>query len=148
VVYIELTTLAFGKDASYVLQPGVLDKLMRTAEETISQAIKENRFPEFLLYAFAIIFVVTGEVLIWSAIEHDHALGAIGGVGLNGLAWPAFAQTRELRRENLMLRMLEIPLSKAQTADEAAKMLTDAFRNLFKRSEERKPKTPTKQAQA
>ena len=34
-----------------------------------------------------------------------------------------------------MLRMLEIPLSKAKTADEAGKMLTESFVHHFKREQ-------------
>jgi hypothetical protein len=62
-------------------------------------------------------------------------LTAIVGVVLNGLAWPAYNATKQLRAENLMLRMLEIPLSKAKTADEAAKMLTESFVHHFKREQ-------------
>jgi hypothetical protein len=40
--------------------------------------------------------------------------------------------TREIRQQNIMLRMLEVPLSKAKTADEAAKTLTETFANHFK----------------
>jgi len=40
---------------------------MRTVTDVISQAIQENRKPEYLLYTFTCIFVLTGEVLIgWS----------------------------------------------------------------------------------
>ena len=100
---------------------------MRTVTDVISQAIDENRRPEYLLYAFACVFVLTGELLIgWSIYARLPLTSAIGVV-LNGLAWPAYGATKKLRAENLMLRMLEIPLSKAQTADEAAKMLTESF---------------------
>jgi hypothetical protein len=47
----------------------------------------------------------------------------------------AYNATKQLRAENLMLRMLEIPLSKAKTADEAAKMLTESFVHRFKREQ-------------
>jgi hypothetical protein len=104
---------------------------MRTATEVITQAIAENRRPEYLLYAFACIFVLTGEALIGWSIYVRLPLASIVGVALNGLAWPAYKATRQLRTENLMLRMLEIPLSKAKTADEAAKMLTDSFVQRF-----------------
>ncbi|MGA2879515.1 MAG: hypothetical protein ABSG13_11230 [Bryobacteraceae bacterium] len=106
---------------------------MRTATEVITQAIEENRKPELLLYAFACIFVLTGETLIGWSIYAGLPLTAIVGVVLNGLAWPAYNATKQLRAENLMLRMLEIPLSKAKTADEAAKMLTESFVHHFRR---------------
>ena len=88
--------------------------------------------PEYLLYGLAITFVITGEVLIGFAVAKGLGLNAIAGVALNGLAWPAYHQTKQLRRENMMLRTLEIPLAKVQTAQEAAKMLTEAFAQHFK----------------
>lgn len=112
---------------------------MRTASEIITQAIEENRRPEYLLYAFAVIFVLTGEVLIgWSI--HDHLpMTSVVGVALNGLAWPAYNATKQLRAQNLMLRMLEIPLSKAKTSDEAAKMLTESFAHHFTVEQSHRP---------
>jgi hypothetical protein len=104
---------------------------MRTVTDVINQAIGENRRPEYLLYTFACIFVLTGEALIGWSIYTRLPLTSIVGVALNGLAWPAYNATRQLRAENLMLRMLEIPLSKAKTADEAAKMLTGSFVQRF-----------------
>ena len=57
---------------------------------------------------------------------------SVVGAALNGLAWPAYNAIKQLRSENLMLRMLEIPLSKTKTADEAAKMLTERFAHYFR----------------
>jgi hypothetical protein len=108
---------------------------MRTAAEVITEAIAENRVPEYLLYAFAIIFVITGEFLIVWSVFHGLGLDTVAGVALNGLAWPAYGYTRKLRQENLMLRMLEIPLSKSQTAQEAANMLTETFAKQFRTDE-------------
>jgi hypothetical protein len=107
---------------------------MRTPCDIINQAISENRVPEYLLYGFACLFVLTGELLIGMAIYHKSPLESVAGVALNGLAWPAYHLTRAIRSENLMLRMLEVPLMKARTADEAAKMLSDMFEAHFKRT--------------
>ena len=105
---------------------------MRTEREVIDQAIAENRVPEYLLYAFACLFVLTGEALIGVSLYNRSSVAAIAGVALNGLAWPAYYATRAIREVNMMLRMLEVPLSKARTADEAASMLTETFGNLFR----------------
>lgn len=107
---------------------------MRTAKEVIDQAIAENRLPEYILYTFACLFVLTGLVLIGDAIYNRSSITAVSGVALSGLAWPAFRMTRALREQNLMLRMMEVPLMKAKTADEAAQMLTKTFGNHFGRS--------------
>lgn len=120
---------------------------MRTAKEVIDQAIKDNRGPEYLLYTFASIFVLLGSALIIAAIYNKASINAIAGVALNGLAWPAVQMTREIRQQNLMLRMLEVPLLKANTAAEAAKMLTETFVNHFKPLPSKKagsPKAKTK----
>jgi hypothetical protein len=105
---------------------------MRTTREIIDQTIRENQFPEYLLYAFAIVFVVTGEALIEAAIYKKSGLSAIAGVVLNGLAWPAYRATREVRLNNMMLRMLEVPLMKTQSDLEASKMLIEVFAGRFK----------------
>jgi hypothetical protein len=105
---------------------------MRTVTDVINHAIEENRRQEYLLYTFACIFVLTGEVLIgWSLYSHL-PLMSFAGAALNGLAWPAYNGIKQLRAENLMLRMLEIPLSKTKTADEAGKMLTERFAHYFR----------------
>jgi hypothetical protein len=120
-----MMTIAVGGSCGYT------SSIMRTANEVINQAIAENRKPEWLLYGFATIFVLTGEVLIGWSLYVKAPISGIAGVVLNGLAWPAFRETKRLRAENLMLRMLEIPLSKTHTAQEAAKMLTEAFAQHF-----------------
>jgi hypothetical protein len=105
---------------------------MRTVTEVINQAIQENKRPDYLLYAFACIFVLTGEVLIGWSLYSRLPLMSVAGAALNGLAWPAYNGIKKLRAENLMLRMLEIPLSKTRTAEEAAKMLIEQFMHHFK----------------
>jgi hypothetical protein len=118
----------------------------RTAEEVITQAIKENRKLEYLLCAFAVVFVIAGLTLVGVFIASGGAIAGLGGLGLNGLAWPAYRQTSKLRQENLMLRLLEVPLSRAKTSDEAAKMLTEQFASLFRTNKvlEAKQKGATK----
>jgi hypothetical protein len=117
---------------------------MRTVRDIIDQAIAENRIPEYILYTFACLFVLTGEALIAVAIYNKVGMDAVLGVALNGLAWPAYRATRAIRAENLMLRMLEVPLMKAQTADEAAKMLADTFESRFKQTASGKTSSITK----
>jgi len=109
----------------------------RAAEDVINQAIKENRVPEFILYEMLIAFVFVGiGIIVWS-FASSHAWVAVAGAALDGLAWPAYKETKRVRQENLMLRLLEIPLSKARTADEAATMLTERFASLYKPEAER-----------
>ena len=88
--------------------------------------------PEYLLYVFACLFVLTGEALIGFALYNRNSVAAVAGVALNGLAWPAYYATRAIREVNMVLRMLEVPLAKVKTADEAASMLTETFGTLFR----------------
>ena len=80
----------------------------RTAEQVIDQAISENKFSAYLLYGFALA----------------------GGVA-SGLFWPAMNQARQIRRENIAIRLLERPLSMADTSNEAANALKDFFVTTF-----------------
>ena len=90
-------------------------------------AIKENRFATRLLYAFSIAFVATGIVLIGWSMVHKEPMMAVAGVADGALFWPAVRSADKTRRSNIMLRTLEIPLNRTQTAKEAAEMLQRVF---------------------
>lgn len=105
--------------------------MARTTSEVIDLAIRENRPASYLLYAFSVTFVVTGVALIvWSMIQKQPIM-AIAGVADSALFWPAVKFADKTRRANIMLRTLEIPLSRAQTATEAAEMLQRGFETHF-----------------
>ena len=90
----------------------------RTAKLVIDQAIKENRTGESLCYGLAITFVCTGVAVIGRSFFVEQAIWTtlIGAV-VSGLFWPAISSARQIRRENLAIRLLEFPLSKAETAE-------------------------------
>lgn len=103
----------------------------RTARQVIDQAIKDNRPTEWLLYGFAIVFVLVGTAaLICGMVRGDGFIGLVGVIA-NGLFYPAMTQAREIRRENLAIRLFESPLSKAETAMEAAQALHEFFEHTF-----------------
>lgn len=103
----------------------------RTTGEVIDLAIRENRFATYLLYGFSVAFVVTGIALIvWSMAEKQPMM-ALAGVADGALFWPAVRFADKTRRSNIMLRTLEIPLNRAQTAKEAAEMLQRVFETHF-----------------
>ena len=94
--------------------------------EIIDRAIEENRWRERVLLGFAILFVGLGTfVLLWGLV-HDSAL-AYAGIVESLLFVPAVLLIRTVSRENMALRMLEIPLRKAKTAEEAASVLMRYF---------------------
>ena len=64
-------------------------------------------------------------VLLWGLV-HDSMLAFVGVIE-SLLFVPAVVLIRTIRRENMALRMLGIPLRKAKTAEEAAKVLMRYF---------------------
>lgn len=96
---------------------------MRTAKAVIDQAITDNRVSEWLLYSFAVLFVLVGLfALIWGVFKGE-AISTIAGFASTTLFWPAMTSARRTRKENIAIRLLEAPLSRADTAKEAADML-------------------------
>ncbi len=96
---------------------------MRTAKDVIDQAIEDNRLSEWLLYTFSVLFVVVGlGVLVWGLMKGE-TISAIAGLVSTSLFWPAMTSARRTRKENIAIRLLEAPLSHADTAKEAAEML-------------------------
>lgn len=99
----------------------------RTAREVIDQAVAENLFGERLLYGMAFAFAVAGLfVLVWAAI-HRLPVIAVTGCVSSYLFWPAVNSARKTRKESVAIRLLEVPLSRADTAREAAEMLQRQF---------------------
>jgi hypothetical protein len=104
----------------------------RSAREVIDQAIRENRAGEILLYIFATAAASIGLfVMVWSAMIRE-PLSALAGSVCTGLYWPAMRMAKQIRKENIMIRMLEAPLSKATTARAAANALAQVFVETFK----------------
>jgi hypothetical protein len=103
----------------------------RTAREVIDQAIYENRAGESLCYVFAIVFVLVGVVVIvWGAAVSQGLVSLAGSIA-SILFWPAMREARQIRKENMAIRMLEVPLSMAGTGKAAAEALREAFTTVF-----------------
>jgi len=101
------------------------------ASEVIDQLIRENRFGEVLLYTFSIAFVAVGLfVIVVGAIRSEGLVALAGGIA-SALFWPAMHCTRQIRRENMAIRLLEVPLSKAATEKQAATAIRQAFTEIF-----------------
>jgi len=108
----------------------------------IDLAVRENRLATYLLYGFSVAFVLTGiAVIIWSMVQRQPIM-AIAGVADGALFWPAVRFADKIRRSNIMLRTLEIPLSRSRTAEEAAEMLRRVFEAHFLDKPERAADAP------
>jgi hypothetical protein len=99
----------------------------RMAKEVIDQAIAENRVNEYLLYAFAIIFVLSGVTALICGIIWEAGMVALAGGIASSLFIPAMYQAHKIRRENIAIRLLEAALSKAETSEQAANALKEFF---------------------
>jgi hypothetical protein len=106
-------------------------KSPRTAKEIIDQAIEENKWNERLLYFIAVACVVSGiTALIFGLIQEQGVVAIAGGIA-SALFIPAMHQARQIRRENMAIRLLEGPLGKAETAKEASDALKEFFLDTF-----------------
>ncbi|HEV1284506.1 MAG TPA: hypothetical protein VNU44_04320 [Bryobacteraceae bacterium] len=74
--------------------------LKRTAQEVIDAAIRENRPNEYILYAFAILFVGLGTGSFIFSMWSGHWTLSIGSALESGLFYPAMNAVQKIRREN------------------------------------------------
>src|SRR5262249_44299708 len=105
----------------------------RTTTEIIDQAIRENKSWETLLLIFAGLFVLVGLSMIGYSVVTKAPITGVAGVVESALFWPAVSIAMRVRSTNIMLRMLEIPLSMSKTSQEAAEMLRRIFEASFVR---------------
>ena len=95
--------------------------------------------------SFAVLFAALGTAAFIYSLVSGHWTLSIGSALESGLFYPAMRAVQQIRRENQRIRLLEIPLSDAATADEAAaalhKMFVQEFGDNKKRADVR-TKTP------
>jgi hypothetical protein len=103
----------------------------RPAREVIDAAIRENRGWEYVCYGLVITFVLVGVVVIGTGVYHGNGLMALSGSVASALFWPALRYAMAIRRENMAIRLLEVSLTHAKTAEQAAKAIKDAFTSQF-----------------
>ena len=104
----------------------------RTAKQVIDQLIKENRWWEWFCFISVCVFLLVGVAVIVRAmlVNQSDVLTIVGGAR-NLHIWPALVHARRIRKENQAMRLLEIPLSEAETADKAADMIRRVFVDVF-----------------
>jgi len=106
--------------------------MRRTAQEVINEAIDENRANEMLLYGLSLISFLLGvAVIVWS-LYRNQPIATLAGAIESTLFAPAVYFIRQIRRENIKLRLMELPLSSAKTAEEAAKAIITLFAEEFR----------------
>ncbi|WP_040551381.1 hypothetical protein [Rheinheimera nanhaiensis] len=95
----------------------------RTAKDVIDDAIRENNSAAWLLYGFAIVFVLVGLAILVIGLLNNNDTASILGTVASIMFWPAMSAARKTRRENIAIRLLEAPLSQSSTSIDAAAML-------------------------
>ena len=113
-----------------------------SAYSVIDKAIRENRHWEILLFVFSVLVVGVGIfAIIYGALKGE-ALTALSGSIATGLIFPAVYLARNIRKQNIAIRLLEVPLNAAETSEEAAKaigeMLSNSFEEIFVKNSDRK----------
>lgn len=95
----------------------------RSAKDVIDDAIRENSTVTWLMYIFAISFVLVGLGVMVVGVINQNDISTFLGVAASSLCWPSMTATRRIRKENIAIRLLEAPLSRADTAKNASEML-------------------------
>lgn len=114
------------------VERSVIWRAPRSAKEVIDQLIRENLWWEWLCFIAACLFLLIGVGVIIRAmlVDQSNVLTIVGGA-CNFLLWPSLAHAQRIRKENQAIRLLEIPLSKAVTAEKAADMIREMFVAVF-----------------
>ncbi len=103
----------------------------RPAKDIIDEAIAENRTASNLMYLFAFLFVSVGlAVLVVGVIQENLISGGLGAIA-SLLFWPSMTAARRTRRENIAIRLLEAPLTRADTARDASDMLSSLLNDIL-----------------
>jgi hypothetical protein len=101
------------------------------AYSVIDKVIQENRPAEWLLYIVSTVVVGAGIFTIVFGALREQALLALVGSVPSAMIFPAYLTAREIRRENMAIRLLEAPLRMAQTSEEAARAISVVFLQTF-----------------
>jgi len=113
-----------------------------SAYSVIDKAIRENRHWEILLYVFSILVVGIGiSAIIYGVLEGKELIALSGSISTS-LIFPAVYLARNIRKQNIAIRLLEVPLNMAKTSEEAAKaisqMISNSFEEVFVKESDRK----------
>jgi hypothetical protein len=115
-----------GKSAA---QPaGSNERDVRPARDVIDHAIQENPGWEWVCFSLVILFPCVGVgVIIYGAFWAENGFVTLAGAVGAFLFWPALRSALEIRKTNIAIRLLEIPLSNSKSAKEAAEVIQQAF---------------------
>ena len=102
----------------------------KTIGEVIDKSIAENRIGAVLFYFLAVVAVLGGIAVLIGAIVARMPLMGLGAAA-SGLALPAMKIAKDILKQNMAIRLMEIPLNKADTAEQAAEFIQRFFESTF-----------------
>jgi hypothetical protein len=100
----------------------------RSAHPTIDSLLRENKVLSMTLYVAAVLSGLCGIVMLGCGVWRNQPVLALAGAVETYLFIPAWRSVQELRRENRLIRLLEMRLNRAHTAPGGL----DTLRNPFK----------------
>lgn len=104
--------------------------VQRSAIDVINQCISENRAAEILLYVFATVVLAVGVFTLIKGVMSGQGMTALAGAISSSLFVPAMSYAKRIRKENMAIRLLEIPLTRADNAHDAAEAIKETFSKL------------------
>ncbi len=99
----------------------------RPAQATIDLILHENQVLLATLYVLAVLSLLTGLTVLGVALWRNQPMTAVAGVAETYLFLPTWRFVQKLRREHIMLRLLQIGLNDARTTSEALDKIRVAF---------------------
>lgn len=86
---------------------------------------------QVLAYLAIVVSLIGGIAgLIQASLGQQPLVAVLSGV-LSVCIWPSLRFALLVRRQNIALRLLEIPLNQARTAEEMAKLLREFFKAAY-----------------
>ncbi len=116
---------------------------IRPAQETIDLALHENQVLSVTLYVLAVLSLLTGLTVLGVALWRNQPMTAVAGAIETYLCLPAWRFLHKLRREKIMLRLLQIGLNEARTPSDAVDKIRVAFEQQLRREPDQNEKTST-----
>lgn len=101
----------------------------RSAQASIDFLLRENKFLCITLYVFAVLSVLCGIVMLGFGAWRNQPILAFAGAIETYLFIPAFRSVQTLRREDRLIRLLEIRLNGAYTASGGPDTLGNPFKD-------------------
>lgn len=103
------------------------ERLIRTPQEVIDAAIKENRKIDWLCYPLCVAFAGIAIAACVAVVVYDKAWATwLGSSAVIGCSW-LFAAATALWKSNTALRILEASLSDQKEAAKTFQMLRDVY---------------------